>query len=348
MILLFIFVLLILPGHADAFYEDFENGSPGWTTEGTWARITTDYHSYNHCMTDSPDGNYPADAYTALISPPVRLPTATPIVMTFWNHYQFADHWGSGDDDYGYVQISTDYGVTWDNLENYGYSVSTWFLRSIDLSDYSGETVQIGFRLVERGGGATTDGWYIDDITIPGTVDTPDTIVILDEDFENGAPGWTREGTWAGITSDYHSYNHCMTDSPDANYPADAYTALISPSVRLPTATPIILTFWNHYQFADHWGSGDDDYGYVQISTDNGVTWHNLTYWGYSVSTWFQRSYDLSDYSGQTVKVGFRLVERGVGATTDGWYIDDVVIEAHTTTPPPPLEDLLYIPCAPL
>ncbi len=112
MILLFIFVLLILPGHAEAFTENFEGGAAGWTAEGTWALITTDYHSADHCMTDSPDENYPADASTALISPCIELPVSTSIIMTFWQHYEFANHFYSSDDDYGYVEIITDGGLT--------------------------------------------------------------------------------------------------------------------------------------------------------------------------------------------------------------------------------------------
>ena len=91
MILSFIFVLSVLPRYAEAFTEDFESGAAGWITEGTWALITDDYHSPVYCMTDSPDADYLADANSAIIYQSIALPDTTPLILSFWHHYSFAN-----------------------------------------------------------------------------------------------------------------------------------------------------------------------------------------------------------------------------------------------------------------
>jgi hypothetical protein len=51
-------------------------------------------------------------------------------------------------------------------------------------------------------------------------------------------------------------------------------------------------------------------------------------------AAWTERSYDLSAYAGQTIKVYFNAYNDGDGSGVTGFYLDDVSVQA--CTPPPP------------
>ena len=111
------------------------------------------------------------------------------------------------------------------------------------------------------------------------------------------------------------------------------------------------LTFWTVWDIEATY-----DGGIVQVSTDGGATWTQLTpNGGYpdtithsgnaclamppgtpafsSVNqlTWQQRSVDLSAYAGQTLHIAFRYGTDG-GVAEEGWYVDDLTL-THVQLP---------------
>ena len=120
--------------------------------------------------------------------------------------------------DFGFVQLSTDEGMTWTSLENefttsddpngtYPDIVANfpgltgrsggWFLMSFDLAGYTGEAI-IRFRYMTDWG-TQLDGWWVDNVYISGTpvseenfysfYDPPETsflVTILRQDFWDG------------------------------------------------------------------------------------------------------------------------------------------------------------------
>lgn len=95
---------------------------------------------------------------------------------------QIEDTW-----DYGFVQVSTDGGTTWESLANDNTRSDTadgvyptivenlpgftgvneaWQHESIDLSAYAGESVMVSFRYVTDWA-SNEAGWYVDNISIP-------------------------------------------------------------------------------------------------------------------------------------------------------------------------------------
>jgi len=116
----------------------------------------------------------------------------TNATLTFKGRYDLEDHW-----DYGFVQVSTDAGKSYaslacsntnsDNVPNAhplvlanvpGYSgvQATFRTETRDLSAYAGKTVVLMFRGVTDWGtignddDETNDGWFVDDITLGGTL----------------------------------------------------------------------------------------------------------------------------------------------------------------------------------
>lgn len=136
--------------------------------------------------------------------------------------------------------------------------------------------------------------------------------------------------------------------------------------VSLPTGT-VTLTVDTYYDIEDLW-----DFGFVQVSTDGGATWTslanvyttaehdpsahpdiiaNLPGLTGSSAGWVTMDFDLTDYAGQTVLVGFRYMTDWA-VQNPGWWVDNVMINgaiidnadttiAFETFPPLPEADFM-------
>ncbi|MBI5304621.1 MAG: immune inhibitor A [Chloroflexi bacterium] len=124
--------------------------------------------------------------------------------LRFWTWFDIEK-----DYDYGYVEVSSDGGKTWDilpgkntvttnlNGANFGAGLTgksgvkddalpaQWTQEEMDLSAYAGKRVLLRFEYITDDA-YNTPGWAIDDITIPEAAFT-DTI-------ESGASGWDAKG----------------------------------------------------------------------------------------------------------------------------------------------------------
>jgi hypothetical protein len=107
------------------------------------------------------------------------------------------------------------------------------------------------------------------------------------------------------------------------------------------------LTFDTYWDIEDNW-----DFGFVQVSTDNGANWTSLsnaytsgvidpqghpdiaanlpglTSWSCYVEAdcWVNMSFDLSAYDGQDILIAFRFMTDW-GFTYEGWYVDNVFVD---------------------
>jgi hypothetical protein len=121
----------------------------------------------------------------------------------------------------------------------------------------------------------------------------------------------------------------------NGDYTDDRQSRLISSPISVPSAeTNPRLRFW-------HWWSFNaSDYGEVQVSTNNGVSWIALSpKYGqgspvnyHSDLRWTQAWLDLSPYAGKTVRLGlyfFSFNSGGGGVdVAPGWYVDEMAIES--------------------
>jgi hypothetical protein len=149
--------------------------------------------------------------------------------------------------------------------------------------------------------------------------------ILLFEDFlEDDEGNWTADSPWALITAEFHSPTHSWTDSPDGNYAnrsnASLTTGPIDPGESSEFSWPS-LQFQTCYDLET-----DFDYGYVEISTDEGVTWTSVAAYTGRTVHWSGAKVSLGVIDdAQTLRVRFRLeTDRRVAA--DGWYVDNVVI----------------------
>ena len=303
------------------FSDNFESGLSNWITSGyDWSTTSITARSGSYSITDSPGGNYPANAEEVIIlRGSINLSTAIKPVLTYWYKINLPD---SSDD--LYVEISRDGGSSWIQLYYYySVTISTWTFEQFDLSSYKTNNIKIRFRLRADSDTTTGDGCYIDDVEIKENAETLGYPFF--DDFENGLSNWITSGyDWSTTSITARSGSYSITDSPGENYPANAEEVIIlRGSINLFTATNPVLTFWYKINLPD---SSDDLY--VEISRDGGSSWIQLYYYySVTISTWTFEQFDLSSYKTNNIKIRFRLRADSDTTTGDGCYVDDVEIK---------------------
>jgi hypothetical protein len=149
-----------------------------------------------------------------------------------------------------------------------------------------------------------------------------------------------------------------MTDYGWYSGKADLLNTLLYGTAYVNPANPTldITTYWD---MEDYW-----DFGFIQVSTDGGLTWTSLaneyttfdhdpsahpdiianlpglTSWSgfvFGDTDFHTISFDLTPYAGQTVTIGFRYMTDWA-TTFEGWYISEAVVSGT------PLELTVFAP----
>ncbi|HEX3047243.1 MAG TPA: S8 family serine peptidase, partial [Bacillota bacterium] len=113
------------------FNETAENSPSQVVAEGTWGKTNDHPHSGLNSWTDSPDGNYTTNTDMSLVTVPINLNGSINPVLHFWHRYSTKSEF-----DYCSVEVSTDYGTTWDYLADWSGSQADWTETSVDLTEY--------------------------------------------------------------------------------------------------------------------------------------------------------------------------------------------------------------------
>jgi hypothetical protein len=174
----------------------------------------------------------------------------------------------------------------------------------------------------------------------------------LQDDFEATTAGWYSTGFNDGYNDEWHledyrnhtgggTYSWKFGGAGSEKYGDYGHGALVTPELCLgPNAT---LTFWHWVQAETLNGDYAWDGAIVEITTDGGEAWSQITpvggygrmIWSNPASPfdpdtpcfawtdgWTEVQFDLSAYEGRA-RVRFRFGSDGyVGA--EGWYIDDI------------------------
>jgi len=171
--------------HTVLFADDMESGEDNWTVshgqgQNNWTLGNSNSHSGSYAWF-AQDKDVVTDQYLIMSN---QLPSSGRLILRFWHHYDTESGF-----DGGVVEISTDGGATWTDLgskmtqNGYNGSISSsygspiggsgaftgnsgdYIETLVDLSSYSGQNVQIRFRLAtDTGTGG--NGWYVDDVQI--------------------------------------------------------------------------------------------------------------------------------------------------------------------------------------
>ena len=141
------------------------------------------------------------------------------------------------------------------------------------------------------------------------------------DDMESADLNWDSQSPWGLTTAKSHSGLQCWTDSPGSLYNNNLNISLTSKAIDLSGSDSVFLSFW-HQCF-----SNIEDKGIVEISSDQGNTWHMLQeYQDLILSFWNNEHINLSAFGGKPdVRIRFRLQTNSLDQN-DGWYIDDVKV----------------------
>jgi len=170
-----------------------------------------------------------------------------------------------------------------------------------------------------------------------------ETVVWSDNFDTNAASRWSASaiGVWkigsptAGPpvgSSDYrtHSGTDCASSQGYA-YNKDVRLVCISyngaSSLTIPAADQYPrLRFW-------HWFNYANALGYVEISTNSGASWTQIsrTYANANGGGVWSRPYlDLTGYAGLNVRIAFHFTSGGCCGNALGWFVDDVAVVTGT------------------
>lgn len=324
------------------FPEDFESGPGGWSWDIDLWEIGAPLfgpegaHSGSSVVGVVLSGEYPATTNSRLVSPRITLPATSEnehLKLRYWQWYSYSFL------DSGKVQLSV-YNEAWGSwgqwttLATVRNSYPVWTMANLDISEYAGETVRLAFyhQTSSAGEKLNSVGWYIDDIDIWKGVGTTG----MPEGFESGSGGWSWDvGLWEigepfSGPAKAHSGGKVVGTVLSGDYPEETNSRLVSPEIVLPDSAPgesVECRFWQWYGYSDF------DSGKFQVSVHDSATgrwnsWVTLASVSGLYPVWSRASVDLSDYAGQTIRLGFKHETSSTGEKTDsiGWYIDDVSI----------------------
>lgn len=165
---------------------------------------------------------------------------------------------------------------------------------------------------------------------------------VWSDGFEtNAASRWSLTGVWkvgsptagpAVNTAGYrtHSGTNCLSTlgypySQDARIVCTNYNGASSLLVPSTNQFPR-LRFW-------HWFNFNNALGYVEISTNAGTNWIQLspTYLNLNGGgVWSRPSFDLSGYAGLNVQIAFHFTSGCCVGNGLGWFVDDVEVDTDT------------------
>ncbi|SHF76463.1 S8 family serine peptidase [Ornithinibacillus halophilus] len=181
-------------GISTGYFEDFEENDPvGWYSIGEnsaweWGAPTSgpgEAVSGENVYATGLNGDYNSSMDATLVMPPIDMPESGDAYLQFksWHHFEYSSTTGRVWD-YGQLVISTDL-EEWTVLRPFEQEKEAWNTIEVDLSDYLGERVYIGY-YTSSDGSVTRPGWYIDDVAL-----TTDSIYDSDDvppTFEHEAP----------------------------------------------------------------------------------------------------------------------------------------------------------------
>jgi hypothetical protein len=146
--------------------------------------------------------------------------------------------------------------------------------------------------------------------------------VSFSDDVENGGGGWAHSGTtdeWHITTHRNHSAQHSWYCGQEGSwqYGSNFTAYLVSPSIVVADSAK--LNFWTWYYI-----ESGMDYAFCEINSGEGF--RELGMMTGQSGGWVQKTYDLSEYGGDTVQIRFSFFSDNDAVQFEGWYIDDIEV----------------------
>jgi len=328
------------------YSESFETDLGDWQQSASddfdWTRDSGGTSSVNTGPSNAADGTFYAYTEsslpnnpnkTAILSSPCFDLTGQDGTNLGFAYHMYGASMGTLD-----LQVSDDNGVSWTSeWTTSGDQGNQWNTANVDLSSYSGSTIQL--RFVGTTSTSYTSDMAIDDISVYETFpcNTEITSYPYTESFETDFGAWEQavadDFNWTRLSGSTTSLStgptaaadgsfYAYTESSYPNYPSKQ-SILVSPCFNLYGQSNPVLGFQYHM-----YGSAMGELR-LDVSEDNGVTWTTLwTMNGNKGNFWLPATVDLSAYEGSTIQL------RYVGTTSTSFTSDMAVDDISITTEP--------------
>jgi subtilisin family serine protease len=156
----------------ETYTQGFEGDTNGWTFEGAWEHGVptvvgpTAYEGQKLAGTTL-NGNYPNNADSWMISPPIDLRDASleTASLRFYEWYNIEDNY-----DKGYLLVTNNFGETWVEVRPVITGIKEeWKEAMVNLNPYIGSKnpVFVAFNFTSNASGQAA-GWYIDNVRLMG------------------------------------------------------------------------------------------------------------------------------------------------------------------------------------
>ncbi len=214
-----------------------------------------------------------------------------------------------------------------------------------NLADDTGRTISsVGLQLKFDNVllGATSDGFYLDDVRVSGT----DFFDNFEDDeaaewntytapgrgvanqWERGSPG----GSFGPLAP--HSGSNLYGTNLDGNYDRGAWSFLVTPRLNFTADEEYVLSFWSWWSV--YW---EEDYTYVMVSVDGGTSWdeENALYFMSNQlisGDWNYYEFNVTRYVGSDnvmIAFAFFSIDKTLDVRTDGTFAFQFTIPMTTT-----------------
>jgi hypothetical protein len=188
--------------------------------------------------------------------------------------------------------------------------------------------MQFRFVFISNGSGVAR-GWILDNIELndggANVIFGPDPAVNFNHFYRTdlGVGCWWFTPDWWGYTPGWSNYDPAIFGGPFTHYYVDNQNSSIVWTLDMDASFYGILHYWDALDL----DPSSNDFGYVEVSTDGGVTWNVLKKEVGGNNGWVTIS--LGDYDMYpTLLIRFRMKTDGVtnGLNTPywGWTVEDV------------------------
>jgi hypothetical protein len=145
------------------------------------------------------------------------------------------------------------------------------------------------------------------------------------DDAERGENGWTHSGT----SDNWHQTAH-RSQSPSNSWYCGVENSWQYTSENIARlVTPYFVSGDSARLSFDQWYNVEQDYDYCMPEINNGSNyWIPLASYTGTNSDWEHVQFPLADWSGQTIRVGFRFLSDN-SVQAEGWYIDNFLCEPY-------------------
>jgi PKD repeat protein len=189
-------------------------------------------------------------------------------------------------------------------------------------------------------GGVDRDGRYVISWTYPASEPARPCAYRIEEAvaggmgtlwFDDGEELLTNSGNskWAAALWTTRPHLNTGTLGYSAAYvDGQSMTLTMKQSVALPNSV-VLLSFESDEDLEP-----DFDYGYLEVSTDEGASW--ITLQTFNGAFFGVRTFNLTNFAGQSIRLRFRAVTDQLVSTPVhlGWSVDDIRIQAGATFSP--------------